>query len=89
MPSNCWKTLIKLWKWNYLSDDCFDEVLKSIDAQAANKLMLNYLIENYTANVLEFCNILEIIPDASYELSSVVITLREGITVLIIKYSIL
>lgn len=79
MPDNCWTTLIKLW--DYLDPECIDAVLETIDPRVANRLMLDCLIKRHTADISGFCDILENIPNTTYELSSIVESLRGGMAV--------
>ena len=79
MPDNYLTTWNMLW--DYLDAECIDAVLDSIDARIANRLMLDCLIQRHTEDISGFCDILEWIPNTTYELSSIVEFLRGGMAV--------
>ena len=56
LPNDFWNTLDKLQ--DHLNDECICAVLNSSDAETANKLMLDCLIENHIEDVIGFCDIL-------------------------------
>jgi len=73
LPDDFMSTLDELQ--DYLNDDCICAVVSGCDAETANKLMLNCLIDSHKEDVIGFCNVLERIPT----LSNIMSNLRQGI----------
>ena len=79
MPNNYEQSIGKLQ--NYISDDQICTILSSDNSFAANKIILNCLIERMSCKeeLLDLCNQLEIIT-SSHQMMMVISEIRSGYT---------